>query len=184
MIHRQVLRYCLLVLSGALTLPFSVNVSLADKTDAPSPEKAIRVTPVTPGPLDGKIAWVTASLLEQSHYSRQRFDQAMSSRFLDHYIEALDPQHLHFLQSDLAEFEKFRTVLGDMTIARKDATPACVIFNRFIERLQQRVTYVDELLKTEKFTFDTDERITINRKEQPYPRDLNEAKALWKQRLR
>jgi carboxyl-terminal processing protease len=184
MIHRVVSRFWLLVLSGALTLPFSVNFALAEKTDSTSTEKPIHIVPVTPGPLDGKIAWVTASLLEQSHYSRQRFDQAMSSRFLDHYIEALDPQHLHFLQSDLAEFEKFRTVLGDMTIARKDATPASVVFNRFIERLQQRVTYVDELLKTEKFAFDTDERITINRKEQPYPRDLNEAKALWKQRLR
>ena len=174
----------MLVLSGALTLPFSVNVALADKTDPAITEKPIHLVPITPGPLDGKIAWVTASLLEQSHYSRQRFDQAMSSRFLDHYIEALDPQHLHFLQSDLAEFEKFRTVLGDMTIARRDATPACVVFNRFIERLQQRVAYVDELLKTEKFTFDTDERIRIDRKEQPYPRDLNDAKGLWKQRLR
>jgi len=174
----------LLVLSGALTLPFSSNLSLArttENTDAPSTAKPVQITP---GPLDGKIAWVTASLLEQSHYSRQRFDQAMSGRLLDHYIEALDPQHVHFLQSDLAEFEKFRTVLGDMTISRKDATPACVIFNRFIERLQQRVTYVDDLLKNDKFSFDTDERITINRKEAPYPRDLNEAKQLWKQRLR
>src|SRR6267378_4909032 len=187
MIHRIVSRFCWLVLSGALTLPFSFNLSLArttDKSDAAGTEKAAKAAQVTPGPLDGKIAWVTASLLEQSHYSRQRFDQAMSSRFLDHYIESLDPQHLHFLQSDLAEFEKFRTVLGDMTKTRKDATPACVVFNRFIERLQQRVAYVDDLLKTEKFNFDTDERITINRKEQPYPRDLNEAKQLWKQRLR
>ena len=172
----------MLVLSGALTLPFSINLSLARTTE--TSDTAAKPVQVTPGPFDGKIAWVTASLLEQQHYARQHFDPAMSSRFLDHYIESLDPQHVHFLQSDLAEFEKFRTVLGDMTITRRDATPACVIFNRFMERLQQRVAYVDDLLKNEKFTFDTDERITINRKEQPYPRDLTEAKQLWKQRLR
>src|SRR2546429_5276634 len=42
----------------------------------------------------------------------------------------------------------------------------------------------EELLKTEKFTFDSDERIAINRHELPYPKDLQEAKALWRDRQR
>ena len=42
-----------------------------------------------------------------------------------------------------------------------------------MERLEQRTAYVNALLKNEKFTFDTDERITLNRKEMPYPKDLN-----------
>src|SRR5258708_16794195 len=74
-----------------------------------------------------------------------------------------------------------------MTVTRRgvaDTTHACEIFNRFIERLQQRVAYADELLKGDKFDFATDERITINRHESPYPADLNEAKKLWRERLR
>jgi carboxyl-terminal processing protease len=140
-----------------------------------------------PGPLDGKIAFVTAGLLEQIHYSKQPFDRTVSSKFFDHYLEALDPQHLHFLQSDLAQFEKYRTTLGDITINRRrdaDTRPAGEIFSRFLERFQQRVAYVDELLKNEKFAFDTDERIAINRHELPYPKNLDEAKQLWRQRLR
>jgi carboxyl-terminal processing protease len=46
------------------------------------------------------------------------------------------------------------------------------------------VAYVDKWLKSEKFEFDTDERITINRHELPYPKDMTEAKKLWKERLR
>ena len=65
-----------------------------------------------------------------------------------------------------------------------DTRPACEIFNRFMERLEQRTAYADELLKHEKFTFDTDERIMINRKGLPYPADLDEAKKLWRERLR
>ena len=35
-----------------------------------------------------------------------------------------------------------------------------------------------------KFTFDDDERILINRKDAPYPKDLEAAKQLWRERLR
>src|SRR5438105_1020334 len=140
-----------------------------------------------PGPIDGQIAFVTAGLLEQIHYSKQPFDRSVSSKFLDRYLEALDPQHLHFLQSDVTQFEKYRTRLGDMTIRSSreaDTRPAGEIFSRFLERFQQRVGYVDELLKTEKFAFDTDERISINRHELPYPKTVDEAKQLWRQRVR
>jgi carboxyl-terminal processing protease len=143
--------------------------------------------PISPGPADGRIAFITAGMLQQHHYLRQKFDDSVSSKFLDRYLETLDPQHLHFLQSDLAQFEHYRAELDDLTITPRnvaDTKPAFVIFNKFMERLQQRVAYADELLKTERFVFDTDERIAINRHELPYPKDLAEAKKLWRERLR
>src|SRR4051812_4987428 len=51
---------------------------------------------VNPGPDDGRIASVTAGLMQQLHYSHRAFDDAVSSQFLDRYVESLDPQHLHF----------------------------------------------------------------------------------------
>src|ERR1041385_3521512 len=70
-----------------------------------APEGKFRVNP---GPDDGRIASVTAGLMEQLHYSHRPFDDALSSQFLDLYLESLDPQHLHFLQSDIAQFEHYR----------------------------------------------------------------------------
>ena len=90
---------------------------------------------------------------------------------------------MHFTQEDLAEFERYRTRLDDLTHVG-DTTPAYQIFNRFYERLAQRVAYAGTLLQEEKFNFDTDERIATNRKDAPYPRDLIEAHILWRQRLR
>jgi carboxyl-terminal processing protease len=142
---------------------------------------------VTPGPADGRIAYVTARMLEQLHYSHQPFDHSVAKELLNRYIEALDPQHLHFIQADLDQFAPYRTNLDRLTINRRgfaDVSPGCEIFNRFLERLAQRVAYVDDLLKTEKFTFDADERIVINRHELPYPKDLDEARKLWRERLR
>lgn len=138
---------------------------------------------------DGQIAFWTAYLLKNYHYSHDEkpFDDKISSQFLDGYLEALDPQHMHFLQSDIAGFDRYRTNLDNMTLARSgaaDVSPAFEIFGRYIERLRQRVLYVDELLKTEKFEFNTDERIAVDRREIPYPSHLQEAKDLWRQRLR
>jgi carboxyl-terminal processing protease len=192
MIQRFISRSLLLVLGCSLVLPVFADLNNAspspsELTATTNSDKSMAPYHVAPGPADGKIAFVTATLLQQTHFSKQPFDATVSSKFLDHYLEALDPQHLHFLQSDLAEFERYRTKLGDLTLNQRrtaDTRPAYEIFDRFIQRFQQRVAYADELLKTEKFDFDTDEKISLTRKDQPYPKDLNEAKELWKQRLR
>jgi len=149
-----------------------------------APEKPIVRPRLKPTMAEGRIAYVAARLLEGQHYTRQEFDDNVSSRFLDRYIESYDPQHLHFLQSDLREFEFYRHRLDDYTLRRYDTTPAFEIFDRFFERLQQRVAYVEELLRTETFRFDTDERIQLDRRKAPYPKDLNEARKLWRDRLR
>ncbi len=192
MIKRLTSGVLLLVFSFALVLPadcFAADKPLVseslDKSAVGSSSNVFR--PVSPGPADGRIAFVTAGFLQQHHYLRQKFDDSVSSKFLDRYLETLDPQHLHFLQSDLAQFEHYRTELDDLTLTTRnmaDTRPACLIFNRFMERLQQRVAYADELLHRESFVFDTDERIAINRHELPYPKDMAEAKKLWRERLR
>jgi len=141
--------------------------------------------PVKPGPDDGIIAWTTAKMLVQSQFLQQPFNAAVSSKLFDRYLETYDPQHLHFLRSDLAEFDHYRTNLHRLTLnSHPDTTPADEIFNRFMERLAQRVAYVDELLQHENFTFENDERVVINRKDEPYPSDLADAKRLWRDRLR
>ncbi len=146
--------------------------------------KPVAPQELKPGPDDARIAMISARLLEQGHYSRHPFDNEYSSRMLDVYLKALDPQRMHFLQSDLDKFEPYRTRLDDLTLRRGDTWPAYEVFTTFRERLEQRTAYVDELLKTEKFEFNTDERVMINRKDQPAPKDLDEAKQLWRQRLR
>lgn len=137
-----------------------------------------------PGANDAYIAYWVGTLLARHHYSRQPLDEVTSSHWLDRYLRDLDYQHLHFLQSDLGDFEGYRYRLNKLLLKWGDTTPAYVIFALFLRRLEQRVDYVNELLDTEKFTFDTDERVTLNRHDLPFPKDLDEAKRLWRDRLR
>jgi carboxyl-terminal processing protease len=185
-------RILLVLLSWNLAWPlFSAEPSqpaVSPTTDQPgNSESATNVfAPLRPGPDDGKIAFITAWMLEHSQFLRRTFDAKVSSKFFDRYLETYDPEHRYFLQSDIADFERYRTNLDRLTLDRRrpDTSPACEIFNRFMERLEQQVAYVDELLDHEKFTFDTDERVVINRKELPYPKNLVEARKLWRDRLR
>jgi carboxyl-terminal processing protease len=169
--------FCFLIAAGCVT---------TRKTPPPPPiaQAPIRLKP---GPNDGHIAYWTARFLEEYHYSQQPLDTEMSRKFFDGYLESLDPRRENFLQSDLAEFAYYRTNLDMLTLGRHDIadlTPAFIIFQRFVERFEQHAAYVDELLQQDKFKFDADEHILLDRSHAPYPKDLDEARQLWRQHLR
>jgi carboxyl-terminal processing protease len=142
---------------------------------------------LAPGPSDGRIAYVTARLLEEFHYLQQPMDAQISERFFDGYLETLDPRRENFLQSDIDSFAHYRTNLDKLTItssAIADLTPAYDIYHRFLERLREHDAYVEELLKQDKFKFTGNDQLLLDRRHAPYPADLNEAKQLWREQLR
>jgi carboxyl-terminal processing protease len=150
------------------------------------PAKSAEPKPLTPDPNDGNVAYITARLLEEFHYSQHPFDTEMSSKLFNAYMDAFDPQHLYFLQSDIDEFSRYRTNLATLTLSshgQADVSPAFKIFNRFSERLHERVAYADDVLKHDSFKFDSDDQVQVDRKDAPYPKSLDEAKQLWRQQL-
>ena len=159
---------------------------IASTTNPASPWT--NTVPLTPGVSDGRIAYVAAQMLAGSHYSHQQLNDALSEQFYERYLESLDPQRLHFTQADLAEFDQYRTRLDDLTLASRraggDVKPAFEIFNRFLERLEQRGAFAEQELKEGSFDFTTDERMQMNRKDASYPKDIAQARELWRQRLR
>lgn len=179
------MRIFIFLLCWQLAIPFC----RADQTTPSSAAASVSTNAphkLAPSPNDGRIASLTANLLQRFHYLSQKepFDAAVSSRFLDSYLNTLDPQHIHFLQSDVAEFEKYRTNLDRLTLRQADTTPAYVIFNRYFQRLEQRAAYARELLTSDPFDFTSQERVTLNRKNLPFPKDIEEARQLWRERVR
>jgi carboxyl-terminal processing protease len=164
-------------------LGVALAVLLAGRVSSVADLSYTREGPLVPGPDDGRIAYVTAQLISQKHFRQMEFDDQVSSNFFHRYLNTLDPQHLHFLQSDVEEFIEFEDTLDDITDG-KNAGPGFDIFQRFFERMEQRTRYAQELLETAEFTFEDTEPILINRREADRPRDLEEARALWQDRLR
>ncbi len=172
----------LLIPAIALAIWAGCETSQSDVPALP----ALPPTALKPGPNDPRIAHVAARLLEEYHYSQHPLDEALSEKFFDGYIDSLDPRHENFLQSDIDEFAIYRTNLDKLTLEHgtADLTPAFAVYDRFAERIEQHDAYVTDLLKHDKFKFNTDEKIVLDRRHAPFPKDLTEAEALWRQRLR
>ena len=131
-----------------------------------------------------KTATVTAQLLNYQHYLHETSHEEISNRLWKLYLDSLDPRHLYLLESDVLEFDKNRSQLDDLLIRKGDTKPAFDIFSRLLQRADQQVAYVNGLLKTEKFNFDTDDSFNIDRKNSPRPKTIQEAEKEWRDYLR
>jgi len=141
-------------------------------------------TELLEGVKDPEIVQFVAQILQRQHYLRLPINDDVSSKFLDRYLDSLDSLHIYFTQSDIQEFEKYRYRLDDLTLKEGNTTAARVIFSRYRQHLEQQNDYVQEMFKKGEFDFTGDDRFVIDRKKMPRPRDLAEARKLWRDRLR
>ncbi|MCS6777683.1 MAG: carboxy terminal-processing peptidase [Chloroherpetonaceae bacterium] len=185
------------VLLTGCALPFRPAASLKETFVMNAPREAALASQQpgssgtkvkTASDLDNRVtAKMAARILSSVHYLKKPLkpdDPEMTARFLNNYLDALDPMRLYFLQSDVAEFEAMRTKMVRDLVDHGDVSAAYQIFKRFMERFDAQLAYVHELLKTGQFTFDGDDTFIIDRKQQPRPATLEEAKKLWRDRLR
>ncbi len=134
-------------------------------------------------PQAGNIAYVVGELLALDHYRQVKFNDQISAMFLTNYLNTLDYSHMVFLQDDVDEIQKrFNDKLDDFT-KRHDASPAFVVFDRYLQRLDERNQFVQKILK-EPFDFTTDERFTPARDKLPWPKDNAEAETIWRARIK
>ena len=158
-------------------------VTAKKATAAPPPVSDSRLVP---GPDDQRIAYWTARVMEAYHFSHQQLDAEMSGKFFDAYMSLLDSRRENFLQSDVDELSHYRTNLNVFETGsrqRADLTPAFDIFKRFLMRYQEHIEYVNQLLKEDRLNLTTAERFQIDRRHEPYPKDLDEARQLWRREL-
>ncbi|MCB1078937.1 MAG: hypothetical protein KDM64_14040, partial [Verrucomicrobiae bacterium] len=128
----------------------------------------------------GDIALRVAEMLEDEHYLRHPFDDEMSERLLDIYIDYLDFSRVYFTQQDIDRFNsEYRTSL-DEAVRSREIGAAYDIYGIYKERVRSRVALVKELLdKKDEFHFDSDRTVQISRKEAPYAKDGAEYEAMW-----
>ncbi|HEX7764596.1 MAG TPA: PDZ domain-containing protein, partial [Cellvibrio sp.] len=123
--------------------------------------------------------------LNKEHYRDQEFNDALSSRYFDEYLKSLDSAKNFFLQTDVAEFEKYRKTFDD-DYKKGQLDNSFAIYNRFNKRMVERLEKVIKTLddpKT-KFDFDVEESIVIDREKAVWPANAAEADKLWHQYLK
>jgi carboxyl-terminal processing protease len=128
------------------------------------------------------VAKEIVKLIENFHYKKVKVNDEFSSTVLDRYLKALDPGKSYFLQSDIKEFEKFRTTLDD-DLRSGDLSAPFYIFNVYQKRYTNRVNYA--LAQIDKsYTFNTNEKYTYDREKMPWLLSSAEADDLWSKKIK
>lgn len=138
--------------------------------------------PLAPEPEQAQAAHLTAQLLTRYHYRAQRLDTRLADAIFNHYLQALDPQRLFFLQTDIDELGARRQTLTSAML-QEDLSLPFAIFNRYAERANARYAVARKLVAAG-FDFDQDESFQFAREKQPWPKDDAEMTELWRKRVK
>ena len=138
---------------------------------------------LTPNPESGFLGQLVAQILEKSHYNHHALNEEDSRLMLRNYIDSFDYNHLIFEKSDIDAF--MTKYAGDLQekLKQGDVEPAFDIFNKFSERLAERVELVKKMA-SEKMDFTVDESVLLDRHEAPWPATAEEGRNLWRLRVK
>jgi carboxyl-terminal processing protease len=169
----------------ALLIAFSVTVSgtalaqSAADMGASAPRKVSEL-PLKPTDTQADAALISAHLLTRFHYDAQPLDEAMSQKIYNLYFKLLDSEKIFFTQEDMANFAKYKTQFGN-EIWNRDMSGPFDIFNQYILRAVDRMTYARSLLK-QGFDFNTNDTYNTDRKNADWPKNKAELDDLWRKR--
>jgi carboxyl-terminal processing protease len=131
----------------------------------------------------GRIAKAVGTLLDRAHYKGTRLDDTIAEMHLTNYVNALDFNHMIFLQSDVDEFTaKYGKELDNLT-NKGDAEAAYAIFERYLKRLDVCLGRLPALLKA-KHDFTQEEKFIAQRNKLPWPKNEADSAELWRQRIK
>src|SRR5262245_6077153 len=151
----------------------------------PRPSIAVEARPVAgltaPSPSDRAVSRVVSSLLKE-HLTKHKLDDEISRRALDLFIKSLDGMKLYFYQTDIDEFNQKRNDLDDM-VQTGNLNFAYTVFNRYLQRLDERVKMAKELLAAP-IDSSADEVWIIDPDKLTHPANAAEAKARLLKRLK
>ena len=129
-----------------------------------------------------KIGQLVTEFIQKSHYRHASVDDALSSKVLDRYIEALDNNRMYLKASDIAAFEKYRYQLDDM-VRSEPLNPVFEMFEVYRTRVRQRLQFALSMLETEP-DFSVDEEYIFDREELPWLESSQQLDELWQKRVK
>jgi carboxyl-terminal processing protease len=169
----------LLVLLLAFTVTAACAQSAADLGAGVKPRKESTL-PLTPTDDEAQAAQLSARFLTRFHYDAQPLDDAMSAKIYDAYFKLLDSEKVFFTQQDMDKFAPLKTKFDD-AIWNKDLSAPFSVFNLYIQRAVERMTYARGLLK-QGFDFSGNDSYTYDRKKADWPKDQAALDDLWRKR--
>lgn len=122
--------------------------------------------------------------LNSQHYAKRAVDDELSKDLLINYLDSLDKARVYFLDSDIQEFQKWSLTLDD-SLKQGDLSPGFAIFNRYRERVTDRLEKTIALLESGvTFDFTNDESLDYETEDKPWAKTAAELDEEWRKRIK
>jgi len=164
-----------------LCLAVFIVAALSCQAD-PRVNIVVSVNDLKPDMQQSVVAKSLVELIENFHYQKVVVDDAFSSIVFDEYLKALDGGKSYFLQSDIADFEKFRLTMDD-DVRSGDLSVPFYIFNVYQKRYNDRVNFALKEIE-KKFSFTSNDTYTYDREKLPWLKSETESNSLWSKRIK
>ena len=130
---------------------------------------------------DKMLIELLSFVLEKGHFSPIEINDEFSKKAYASYIESLDPTKRFFIQSDIAEFQKYELSIDDM-IRNKDLTFFDLTYKRLMQRMKEsKVIYTNILSKP--LDLNDNETINVDYEKLPYAATMKDLDQRWKKQL-
>lgn len=131
---------------------------------------------------DKEIAKFVTRMMEVYHYSKLKMNNDLSEKMFEEYFRSLDHNRRIFLKEDIEEFQSYEMLLDEM-FKRGDLTFPLKLYFRYIQRLQERVKFVEERIN-QPFDFGKEEAFTLDRSEADWASSTEELNEIWRKFLK
>ncbi|MEM8944518.1 MAG: carboxy terminal-processing peptidase [Planctomycetota bacterium] len=128
------------------------------------------------------ISFLVAHLMDQDHLSNLQVNDETSKRAFEKFVESLDAMKLFFLQSDIDEFAREQYRIDDY-VKRGDLQLARRIFDRFLQRVRERIAVAQQAVDIE-HDYTLDETMVRDPEKMAYAKSVAEADERWRKRVK
>jgi carboxyl-terminal processing protease len=135
-----------------------------------------------PGARERQVTRNVVESLTTQHISKQPIDDQIAARALKLFLSSFDPMKIYFTQADAEEFRRAESQIDNLLLDGK-IDFAYHVYNRFVQRVDERVQLINKLLE-EEFDFTVDEQIVVDRDELAYPSTQDEVRERWRKRIK
>ena len=121
-------------------------------------------------------------VLEQGHFNPKEINDGFSEGVFEHYLSQIDPFKRYFYQSDIKEFEAYKTEIDDQILNYE-----VDFFNLTYKRLLQRINESKETYKeilSQPFDYSIDENFNADYENVKYVKSKKEMKERWRKQLK
>ena len=131
---------------------------------------------------DKILIYLLKNLLASNHFEPNEINDEFSIEVFDNFIENLDPAKRYFIQSDIDEFEKYKTQI-DNQILNDEVDFFNLVYARFLQRVEEAKTYYVEILETP-YDFSNDDVLDVDYENKPFAQNKDELKEVWRKQLK